>query len=715
MEPASDERKGWLTADWTVSVSSVLRFLILILAALGLASAPAAAQIAMGEPGGPQRIAAELVAEGPVAPGGSTTLGFDFRPAPGWHGYWKNPGDAGLGMTLDWDLPAGWSVSEPRYPVPGTLLISGLMNHVYEDPYAVLVTLAAPPDAAAGTRARIAVDANWLACSDRLCVPERARLETTVTVRERGDQARLGDSTAQFDAWRQALPAPLDRTARFEAEGDTIRVAIPLPTDVALQDPHLFVAQKGVIDPAAPQRVFRQDGALVFELQRKAQARPLPPRFDAVLRLDAAGNGLEFTAEPGAVAAGGQPLAGQAEGLALPWLILSALVGGILLNILPCVFPILSLKALALLRHGADRRTARREGLAYTAGTTLAALALGALLLALRAGGAQIGWAFQLQEPAVVALLALLAVAITANLAGLYEFAVPGLGRRGTTAGQSRGAFATGLLASFVATPCTGPFMAAALGAALLLPAAEALALFAALGFGLGLPFLLLGFVPALRRALPRPGPWMERFRRWMALPMGLTALALFWLAWRMGGLTLLLGLSVFAAVALALLARAGMRQQRGRAATGSIGAALIVAGAALVAVPYLSGDPVADRSGALTAQPFSRAALEQARASGRPVFVWMTADWCVTCKVNEARAIETEAVREAFEAANVAVLRGDWTRRDPAITRYLTERGSAGVPLYVWYAPRRPAENLPQLLSSDTLIHKAASSEPSR
>ncbi|MEO1920865.1 MAG: thioredoxin family protein [Sphingomonadaceae bacterium] len=704
MEPASGERKGWRGPAWADSVTSVLRFVLLIIAVVGLSGLPASAQLPTGPAGGPQRVAADLVAEGPVAPAESVALALDFRPEKGWHGYWKNPGDAGLGMTLDWDLPDGWTVSDPRYPVPDTLLISGLMNHVYEDPYGVLFAITAPSDAEPGTMVPIAVEANWLACSDRLCVPERARLSATIRVARASAEA-----TARFDRWRQALPAPLDRPARFEEQAGTIRLSIPLPNGVALTEPHLFVEQKGVVDAAAPQRVLRQDGAVVFELQRPSGAQPLPSRFDAVLRLDEAGNGLAFTAEPGSVAPGGTPLDGAAGGLALPWLLLSALLGGVLLNVLPCVFPILSLKALALLRHGANEATARREGLAYTAGTTLAALGLGGLLLALRAGGEQVGWAFQLQEPVVIVLLALLAMAITANLVGLYQFAIPGFGARGSKAGETRGAFATGLLASFVATPCTGPFMAAALGAALLLPVTQALALFAALGIGLGLPFLLLGFVRPLRRALPKPGAWMERFRRWMALPMGLTALALAWLAWRMGGWTLLLGTSVFAAVILALLVRAGMRQQSGRPAVAAILAAMLVGVGAMLVTPHLVGEASAERDGVLPTQPFSAEALAQARAAGRPVFVWMTADWCVTCKVNEATAIETEAVKQAFETADVVVLRGDWTRRDPAITRYLTERGSAGVPLYVWYEPGKPAENLPQLLSSDTLIHRAA------
>jgi thiol:disulfide interchange protein/DsbC/DsbD-like thiol-disulfide interchange protein len=709
MEPPSGERKGWRGPASTDSVTSVLRILISFLV-MTLLAISASAQATSVSPK-TNNIASALAVEQPVGAGETVELALVFRPSAGWHGYWKNPGDAGFGMTLDWELPPGWAAGEQRYPVPSTLVFSGLMNHVYEKPYAVLVPLRVASDATEGNFP-VAVHARWLACTDRICVPEEARLKAIVTVSGTG----TGEAPKSgFDRWRQALPAPLDRPARFALAGDILRVSIPLPDSVALAEPHLFVEQKGVIDAAAPQRALRQDGAVVFELQRPRNAQPLPPQFGAVIRLDNAGNGLELTAEPGSVASGGTPLEGAAGGLALPWLLLSALIGGILLNILPCVFPILSLKALALLRHGANEATARREGLAYTAGTTLAALGLGGLLLTLRAGGQQVGWAFQLQEPIVVVLLALLAVAITANLAGLYQFAIPGLGARGSKAGETRGAFATGLLASFVATPCTGPFMAAALGAALLLPTAQALALFAALGIGLGLPFLLLGLIPPLRRALPRPGPWMERVRRWMALPMALTALALFWLAWRMGGWTLLLGLSVFAAVIVALLVRAGMRQQGGRSVIGVIGAAALASLGAIVATPLLLGEASAERDGILPVQPFSAVALAKARATDRPVFVWMTADWCVTCKVNEARAIETEAVRDAFAAREIAVLRGDWTRRDPEITRYLTERGSAGVPLYVWYEPGKTGENLPQLLSSDTLIHRAAEMEPSR
>lgn len=654
----------------------------------------------------PTHISAELVAEGPAAPGATTTLAIHMRPDRGWHGYWLNPGDAGLGMELDWSLPDGASAGEPRYPVPQVLLIAGLMNHVYERDYAVLVPLTLPAGARPGTRLPVALEAKWLACTDEICVPEQARLATTVLV------GTGGRPDPRFDAWRASLPAPLGAEARFAIEGKTIRLGIPLPAAVPLARPHFFAAEDRAIAYAAPQLFSRRGDMLIVELQRPGLAAADPARLSGVLALDGGGSGLEIVATPGPVPSGGTPVATTAPAPLAPlWLLLlGALAGGLLLNVMPCVFPILSLKALSLARAGESDAQARAEGLAYAAGVVLACAGLGALLLGLRAAGEEVGWAFQLQEPGVVAALLLLASAITANFLGVFEFALPGFASAGGPARSGTGgAFATGLLAAFVATPCTGPFMAAAMGAALLLPVAEALALFAALGLGIALPFLALAFVPALRRRLPRPGPWMVRFRRWMALPMGLTALALLWLASRLGG-------SLFAAAAaaatlllLALLAWAGRRQRRGRSAAlpGALG--LLAATAALAVIPLTVAEPGAAARSLLDARPFSEAALAKARAEGRPVFAWFTADWCLTCKVNEQVAIEREEVRGAFDAAGVVVLRGDWTRRDPEITRYLTAQGVAGVPLYVWYpAGGGTPQQLPQVLTRDSLLDLA-------
>lgn len=655
--------------------------------------------------GAANHIAAKLLVEHPAAPGETVTLAIHFTPAAGYHGYWSNPGDAGFGTRLQW-TGAGHA-GEPQYPVPETLLISGLMNHVFQSDYALLVPYTLPANARAGESLPIAVVADWLACTETMCVPENGRLTAVVTVAAPGAASR---SDPRFDAWRAKLPAPLGAAAHFAIAGDHLRLAIPFPASGAIDHPHLFVATDGAAAYAAPQGFARQGDLLLVTLKRAGVS--VPTSLSGVLRLDAAGDGVAFTATPGAVPVGGTALAADSDAAAklpaLPWLVLAALGGGLLLNIMPCVFPILSLKALSLARAGESQAEARAEGLAYSAGVIVACASLGALLLSLRAGGEQVGWAFQLQEPGVVAALLLLSVGITANLLGLFEFSVPGFATKGRGVGQKstiNGAFATGLLAAFVATPCTGPFMASAMGAALLLPVASGMLLFVALGFGIALPFLAIAFVPALRRALPRPGAWMNWFRRIMAVPMGLTALALLWLASRLGSWSFAGACLVLAIVVITVLAMVGDGQRkglgRGRQATGML---LALAGAAAILLPHTVRTPDAEAPEVLASQAFSEAALGAARAAGHPVFAYFTADWCLTCKVNERVTIERETTRDAFAKAGVVVLKGDWTRRDPAITRYLTSQGAAGVPLYVWYPAGGAAQKLPQVLAPATL-----------
>ena len=671
-----DARAGWFAV------------LLAMLAALLPGSQLAAQETRFGS----ANMAVELVADGAPRPGEEWMLALRFSPrSEEWHGYWANPGDAGLGMTLDWTLPQGWEAGEPLYPVPQRLTVAGLMNHVYKGDYTVLVPLRVPEGADIAAAAPISLYAQYLACTDKVCVPQDALL--------RIDPARPA-SDARFGSWWADIAPLLDSEGQFALSGDRLRVAIPLPRDVALSDPHLFVGNLDLVDYAAPQSFARLGDTLIVEVP--LGLGKAPEELQAILSFGG-GEGIRFTARAGEVPTGGTPVAAAGGDLPAFWLaLLGALAGGLLLNIMPCVFPILSLKALALAKAGGEESAARRDALAYTAGVVLACLALGALLLALRAAGEQVGWAFQLQEPWVVVALLVLATAITANLAGAFE--LPGLVVRGGR-GQTS-SFATGLLAAFVATPCTGPFMAAAMGAALLLPTAQALALFGALGLGLALPFLLLGFVPALRRILPRPGAWMARFRKLMAVPMGLTALALLWLLWRMGGSAFAIGALTIAAVVTLLLAAmlGGLRGASSRWAAAGIATFLLIGtgmGMQYGFVPRAeqASDSIHDPA------PFTEQALAEARAAGRPVFVWFTADWCLTCKVNESAAIEREAVRAAFARAGVVTLRGDWTRRDEAITAFLTRQGAAGVPLYLWY-PADGAEprQLPQVLTPDLL-----------
>ncbi len=675
--------------------------------ALTLGALPAAAQV----PGQVPHIRASLIAERPVQPGETVTLAVLMQPDKGWHGYWSNPGDAGLPIMLKWTLPSGAGAGPLAFPVPQTLLVQGLMNHVYEHDFAVLVPVTVPKNAVPGSTLPISAKAQWLACTDAICVPEEARLEGTITV-------GAGAADPRFDGWRAALPAPLDQKGSFAAAPNGWRIAVPFPASAAIGAPHFFIQSEGVIDYAKPQSFSRSGDTLIIELARAAFPAPEAPGMLAgVLSLGTGPKGeslggIALSAAPGVVPPAGTPL-GKADApapfsaMTLALAVLGALVGGLILNVMPCVFPILSLKAMALARAGSH--SAKAEGLAYTAGVMLACMGLGAAMLALRAAGTQVGWAFQLQDPGVVALLLLLATAITANFAGLYE--LPGLslesGPGGATGGWT-GAFGTGLLAAFVATPCTGPFMAAAVGAALVLPAWAALAVFAALGLGLALPFLLLGFVPALRRLLPKPGAWMERFRRAMAVPMGLTVLALGWLAWRLGGPAYAAGAIALAVLVAGLLIAIGRAQRQGLGtARWALPGGLVLAALALVVTPRLAaqGPGGALEAGLLDAKPFSEAALAQARKSGKPVFAYFTADWCLTCKVNESVAIERETTREAFRKAGVVVLVGDWTRRDPKISSFLAARGAAGVPLYLWYPAKATApQQLPQVLSADLM-----------
>jgi thiol:disulfide interchange protein len=564
------------------------------------------------------------------------------------------------------------------------------MNYVYERDYALLVRLKVPTNAR-GT-VPIRAQARWLACTDKICVPEQGELAIELPV---------GSGTprqGQFDEWRRALPRPLAAVGHFAAAGGQLRVAIPLPASVKVERPYLFPATDGVVDYDAKQEFRRVGDTLVAELAAKGAT---PSEFQGVLALGD-DEGLEFSAMPGPVPAGGTRL-GELGAAALLAAILGALIGGVLLNLMPCVFPILALKALHLSRAAEGPREARSDALAYAAGAVLGTGALGVALLAIRAAGSEAGWAFQLQDPRTIMLLLLLAVAITANLLGLFE--LPVLGGNARPAGS----FGTGALAAFVATPCAGPFLGAALGAALLLPLAESVLVFAALGLGLALPFVAVAFIPRLRAMLPRPGPWMQRLQRFLAIPMAATAVACLWLLSRQGGHSALL-FALFATAALAAcLYFAGHIQRRGRGRAAIVPAllALVVVVAAVARVP---ATPVARLAAPAGAEVWSEAKASRYLAEGHPVFVYFTADWCLTCKANEAAAIDRGEVRDAFRNGGVKVLAGDWTSGDPAITRFLEAHGRAGVPYYLWYAPGKPPEELPQLLTPAMLTSRARS-----
>ena len=663
---------------------------ILMTLALLAGVSGALAQGAFG--GGAPHISAHLVAESATpAPGKTTNIAFAMVPEAGWHGYWENPGDAGLGMTVSWTLPKGVSVGRLRYPVPETLLISGLMNHVYEGPYGILATLTVAPDVAAGTRLPVRVKAQWLACTDKVCVPESGEMALDLVA---GDGQVAAADRARFDAWRSHLPRPLGSEATYAIADGKLRLSVPFPADAQADQVHLFPLGEGLARYAAPQSVTRDGDRLLVETDAGEGGKG-----GAVQAVLATGDHVGFllTARPGQVAASGSGVTG-----AILIALGGALLGGLLLNIMPCVFPILGLKAMKLAKAGGDERTVRREAIAYAAGVIATCLALGAALLALRAAGAAVGWAFQLQDPRIILTLLLLVGAIAFNLSGLFELQAVGGGEGLAGKGGMAGAFWTGALVAFVATPCTGPFMGAAMGAALVLPLAAALAVFAGLGLGLALPFLLLAYIPALRTRLPRPGPWMGRFQKILSIPMFLTALGLAWLLGQQRGVTgMTIGLAAMLALVL-LLWWLGNRQRAGRGGGWIVAlAALAVLGGAAALLPSRAPAAAAQEGAALL---FDEARLASLRAANKPVFLYFTADWCLTCKANEAAAIDRAETRAAFDKGGVTVMVGDWTNADPAITRFLEGQGRSGVPLYLWYAPGKDAQTLSQLLTPATL-----------
>ena len=682
------------------------RIFSILLAFIAFALAPvAAAQNRLGNT--ELNVPATLVAESQqVRPGQSVTLAFVMEPKPTWHGYWENPGDAGIGMSFDWKLPAGVTAGKAQFPVPDTLLISGIMNYVYKGDYAILVTLDLADTVRPGPLP-ISVKSEWLSCTDEICVPEQDELSITLQVVGKDAPVSLDK---RFNDFRAAMPRPLGSEARFAVSDDRFRLSVPLPASVEIDDPYFFIKQDGIVDYGAPQKFSRDGDRLILETGARGD------ELDSITGILKIGDHIGFllTATKGEVAMTGLPLVSDGvkqEGSAsILFLALGgALLGGLLLNLMPCVFPILSLKAMSLAKAGGSEAVVRRDALAYTAGVVLVATALGAILLGLRASGAAVGWAFQLQDPRIIFVLLALVTAIGLNLAGLFELPNLNFGNKLTRKDGAAGSFWTGALAAFVATPCTGPFMAAALGATIVLPPIAALVIFAGLGVGLALPFLLIAFVPAIRSRLPKPGPWLDGFRKAMAVPMFLTAIGLIWLLGRQIG-TDALGLSLIFLLTVALILwwfGGGQIKGLSRGALTSAAMVAAIVGGILMlpGEEAMNSQKLANNSAAtLPSESFSEARLSELRASGQPVFAYFTADWCLTCKANEAAAIQRTETADAFQAAKVAVLMGDWTRPDPDISRFLEQHGRAGVPLYLYYAPGQEPVILPQILTVATL-----------
>ncbi len=669
----------------------------------------AAPAIAQSPPGsGTNHISVALVPESRApAAGKATTIAISMSPQSGWHGYWRTPGDAGLPSKLTWTLPSGVEAGTPAYPVPRRLLIADLMNYVYDRPYALLVPVTIGPGLAVGTKLKIALKMDYLACTREACLPETADVSAIIEI---GNGATDPAVAQNFALWRKALSTNSAETATHSFANGRFRLSVPVVGDIG-DDPYLFIDDQDAVNFASPQAFSRSGNTLIVETAASNGASQ--KALKALLDLGN-GRGLEIVSQAGTVPAAGEPLSGAPDQKnATNKIVLTlmafagAILGGLILNIMPCVFPILSLKALSLARSAEDYGGARTEAVAYSAGVIFVCVLLGALILALRAAGTQVGWAFQLQSPGVVFGLILLVGAIGFNLAGLFEFSTISAGSDLAAKSGPAGAFWTGALAAFVATPCTGPFMAAALGAALVLPTIAALLIFVGLGLGLSLPFLAIGFVPRFRRMLPKPGAWMNTFRHVLAVPMFVTALGL---AWVLGGQTgttgIILSMAALLILSLGLWAM-GLRQRSMERHAWMPAVAGLVLAATLA--PLLPTRVDAAQAAQIAGhEPFDNAKLEHLRAKGTPVFLYLTADWCLTCKVNEKAAIERSETQDAFKKAGVVTMVGDWTNGNAEITKFLEKNGRSGVPLYLWYSPGKEAVVLPQILTISILASLA-------
>ena len=676
---------------------------------------------------GPQkteRIEAELVPMSAwAAPGSTAVVAIRQRIQPGWHTYWRNPGDSGGPTTLRWSLPAGVTAGDIVWPLPQRQRLQGLTNFGYEGEVFLPVPIEIPASARPGSTIPLSVDAVFLVCSAEMCVPDQMTLTLDLPIRE-GAAPLAGDVGRRIQSVVETAPRPAGIIAHATYAGQTLTLSAtggPL-AGLNPKQAAFFPYEGDVIDHAAAQFGQRGASGVTLELAAGADLKKtgLGGPISGVLSTDVGSWEITATpgpALPGAAASGSlEPTPdafGKAEApAATGWLAVLqaagfALLGGIILNLMPCVFPILAMKAASLARSAHDPAEARRDGIAFTLGVLVSFAGLAAGLLVLRAGGQAIGWGFQLQSPAVVAALALLMLAVALNLSGVFE-----VGGRLQTVGGSRltrlpggtGAFFTGVLAVVVAAPCTAPFMAFALGAALVMPAPLAMIVFLTLGLGLALPYLLVSLSPGLLGRLPKPGHWMVTLQRWLAVPMYAAALWLVWVFWRQTALApavLLLAACVIAAIGMAAVGAFAKRARWTRGAGwGAIAVALVLTGVSA----HLASAATAPTE--IPPDAWSSQKVQAALAEGRPVLVNFTADWCVSCKINERTALASPVTAKALKDANAVYLEGDWTRRDDAITRELQRHGRSGVPLYLLYTPGQSEPRiLPQLLTEGVVV----------
>jgi thiol:disulfide interchange protein len=700
---------------------------------LALAVASPAAFALSGNTVATDNVKARLVSEVAAAGPGQTfwvALELDIRD--GWHTYWRNPGDSGEPTKLTWQLPPGFTAGDIVWTTPHRFEIAPLVNYGYAKHAVHMVQITAPKDLKAGTPVSLAAKASWLVCSD-VCIPEDANLQLSLPVSAQAGGVDAA-SAALFTTARSELPSAQPAPTSARIQGDKLLITLGREWGATLSQITslaFYPYDEGGIEYATPQTLTRGKDAVDLAMKVGYQ----PPKAGAIrgVLVVTTLNGTQTDTVPIEIAAdfsgtGAADVKGGPPVHSLPTLLLFAVLGGLILNLMPCVFPVLSIKALSVMEQARKHPAAvRAKGLVFAAGVIVSMLCLAGVLLMLRAGGEQLGWGFQLQSPLFVTLLVYLLLAVGLNLSGVFEVGggLAGVGDNLTQGDSYSASFFTGVLATLVATPCSAPFMAPAVGAALTQAPFNALCIFAALGVGISLPFVLLSFAPWMRRVLPKPGAWMDTLKQVFAFPVYATAA---WLLWVVAQETSPFGLGAALAGSI-LVALAAWSFQKSRS-TGGGGRITVIATAVIslllaILLPIRFADVAAAapgssaqaRPGADDWQPYSAARVAELNAAGRPLLVNFTASWCLTCLVNERNAFSDAAVQEIFHDKKVTLMKGDWTNRDPAITKALAAFGRAGVPLYVVYNSKPGATEpvvLPQIITAG-VVQSAFSDTPAK
>jgi len=708
-----------------------MKFLRLIpLFCLLFAAAASPAQMDSIGDGGPgpvkaQHLTAELVSLAPsVAPGGSVEIGLVLSLEEHWHVYWINAGDSGEPPMIKWTLPAGVTAGPMQFPAPSRLPLGPLMDFGYEDNTAFPVKISVAPGTPPGP---IHLDAkvSWLVCRE-VCIPGKAHMGLDLTV---APGAPAGQPLGTLGEALKAIPGPLPPGYKLAVNGGKTQFVFTLTGDpkYTRDDVEYYPFDPGQIVNAADQDVEAIHDGFRLRVQRSPDLTALPATFHGVLKLadneayEVSAPVVAGEAPPVAQSNDSAPSGASGKLTALPAIGL-AFLGGIILNLMPCVFPVLFLKGLALVQSsGEERKHMRSHGFVYTLGILVSFWVIVAVLLVLRGTGSRIGWGFQLQSPAFIAVLAAFLFFFALSLAGQFD-----LGLSLTSAGSSlakkegyAGSFFTGVLATVVATPCTAPLMGAAIGFALAQSAGVTFAVFTALALGLATPYLLLTLEPSWTRILPRPGAWMETLKHLTALPLFATVIWLTWVYGRLhagGEAGVETDHVAYLLLCFLVLAVAGWVLHRWPGKWGSALAAtvLVVLGLAIplthprqilaagTAKPAES-QPT-DQAG-LSWQPYSQATLDAARAAGHPVFIDFTAAWCLSCQVNEKVILHDAEVERQLAAHNFTLIRADWTQEDPAITAALAAVNRSGVPTYVVYPASGKADVLPELLTKNLVL----------